>query len=119
MNADQSYLPYKMRYMVGAVKWCKRLLESRSCVMPFLPQKSGPRCYRIGQFRVEKVKSRWRVVGGHRRDFSTLGTAMAWCVEHSEVGPAEWPPDAHNEDRYSNRRPGTPLSHNDDNSTKT
>jgi hypothetical protein len=36
MNADQSYLPYKMRYKVGAVKWCKRLLEvggasCRSC----------------------------------------------------------------------------------------
>jgi hypothetical protein len=86
--------------------------------MSVLPQKSGPGCYRIGEFYVEKVKSRWRVVGRHRRDFSTLGTAMAWCVEHSRVGLAERPPDVDNEARHPNRPHHTPPSHNDDNSTK-
>jgi hypothetical protein len=46
-------------------------------------EKSGPGAYRVGRFRIEKMKSRWRVSANHlpsgRGDFSTLGGAMAWC----------------------------------------
>jgi hypothetical protein len=51
-------------------------------VMRILPQKSGP-AYCIGQFRIEKVKSRWRVVGPSDRTFATLGGAKAWCHHQS------------------------------------
>jgi hypothetical protein len=59
--------------------------------MRFPPQKSGPGSYRIGQFRIQKVKSRWRVVGSRQRTFSTLGGATAWCHHQSSSGSAERP----------------------------
>ncbi|HEY2758292.1 MAG TPA: hypothetical protein VGJ01_21465 [Pseudolabrys sp.] len=52
-------------------------------------EKSGPGCYRVGRFRIQKTKSRWRVSAAHlppdRGDFSTLGGAMAWCQQQSEA----------------------------------
>jgi hypothetical protein len=56
--------------------------------MRFVPQKSGPGSYRLGQFHIHKVKSRWRVVGPSRRTFSTLGGAKAWCLHQSNATPA-------------------------------
>lgn len=52
-------------------------------------EKSGPGAYRVGRFRIEKMKSRWRVSANHlppdRGDFSTLGGAMAWCRQQTEM----------------------------------
>jgi hypothetical protein len=50
-------------------------------------QKSKPSQYQFGRFRVQKTKSRWRVIGGARRDFSTLGGARAWCQHQSKLEP--------------------------------
>jgi hypothetical protein len=58
--------------------------------MRFQPQsKSGPGSYRLGQFHIQKVKSRWRVIGSPRRTFSTLGGAVAWCQHQLRSGSAE------------------------------
>jgi hypothetical protein len=38
--------------------------------------------YRVGQFVITRVGSRWRVRARHfapNEDFYTLGSAMAWC----------------------------------------
>jgi hypothetical protein len=49
--------------------------------------KSCPVYYRVGQFVITRVRSRWRI---RARDsapdegFSTLGGAVAWCRQHSE-----------------------------------
>jgi hypothetical protein len=52
-------------------------------------EKSAPGCYRVGRFRIQKMKSRWRVNANHlppdRGDFATLGGAMAWCRQQTEV----------------------------------
>jgi hypothetical protein len=62
-------------------------------------EKSGPGCYRVGRFRIEKMKSRWRVSANHlppdRGDFATLGGAMTWCQQQhlsQSVTPASVAP---------------------------
>jgi hypothetical protein len=55
-------------------------------------EKSGPGAYRVGRFRIEKMKSRWRVNANHlpsnQGDFSTLGGAMAWCQQQMDMARA-------------------------------
>jgi hypothetical protein len=44
--------------------------------------KSGLGMYRVGQFVIRRVGSRWRIHAQHfdyETEFSTLGGAAAWC----------------------------------------
>ena len=52
--------------------------------------KSHPGTYRIGNFLITRTGSRWRVSPPDAalvRDFATLGGAIAWCRQQSELTP--------------------------------
>jgi hypothetical protein len=46
-------------------------------------EKIGSGSYRLGHFRIKKMKNRWHVLMG-KGDFATLGGAMAWCRQQAE-----------------------------------
>jgi hypothetical protein len=52
--------------------------------------KSHPGTYRIGDFLITRTGSRWHVSAPDvalDRDFATLGGAIAWCRQPSELTP--------------------------------
>jgi hypothetical protein len=57
--------------------------------------KSRLRLYRVGEFLIARVGSRWRICAGRcapNGDFSTLGGAIAWC---RQIGDARVPDKVH------------------------
>jgi hypothetical protein len=50
--------------------------------------KLGPGKYRVGQFVITRVGSRWRIRARHsapNENFSTLRGAATWCRQRSEI----------------------------------
>jgi hypothetical protein len=59
----------------------------RDCLTKPNTDKSGPGTYRVGEFLISRIGSRWRVSAQHIapiRDFGTLGGAIAWCRQQAE-----------------------------------
>jgi hypothetical protein len=50
--------------------------------------KSHPGTYRVGDCLITRTRSRWRLGAGDAaldKEFATLGEAIAWCRQQSEL----------------------------------